>query len=456
MAEKKGLSKLVSKLPGLKRLSGLRRGVGSVALPTAVVRGIEDPMLAVDEALVGRRQREDILTAVSAEKIARSKLAQIRDRVSQLSPEQQQLYAKRVTELLGTMPYKDSADLVFQANQRAFVAQVALKQLLGEPTKEQEQGLNRMRAPDAEKRFGTSALGVSAVQRYRDSGFGRTTGLMSGKIPREKMSATEKALSGIWRTIAHPIGTLKGQFMEETPFPQVPEQAVGQAPQDMRSMIERGAQLEMGPAASPEIVQGEGRPVKSGIKSPSARTYEDFIQAALTRAGFDQDRLRRAAQYQPSTDWASLIGGSQQAAYNPYLGGTEAGIRDVQRRLTGTHAAQEAAFQEDRAFNRGQQGRMDDAARQATAAYAAYQRGQGLRQAALNKGAVSPDLLLRQAQYEWANRKKDLLAQRKEGLIQEKEAQAQSVEIDRQYEAQKAAAVSGIQEPILEESEVGS
>jgi len=132
------------------------------------------------------------------------------------------------------------------------------------------------------------------------------------------------------------------------------------------------------------------------LPSTGARTFEEHTQAALNKAGFGPDRLRQAAGYQPNPDWASLIGGSQQAAYNPYLGGSEAGIADVQRRLTGTQESQEAAFLEDRAFNRGQQPRMDAAANRGLAAYAANQRAQGLQQAALAKGSITPRVTFEQ------------------------------------------------------------
>jgi hypothetical protein len=121
--------------------------------------------------------------------------------------------------------------------------------------------------------------------------------------------------------------------------------------------------------------------------SAAARTYEDFIQAALTAAGFGTPAAK-AYHYDPwgtsggnAPYQATLTGGS--AALNPNIvGGRAPTLKDVRRMNMGTQESQNAyADQLD--------ARAAAMAQSALAgvgpAYAAYQQGQGLRQGLMAK-----------------------------------------------------------------------
>ncbi len=115
--------------------------------------------------------------------------------------------------------------------------------------------------------------------------------------------------------------------------------------------------------------------------SPAARTFEDFIKAALTGAGFGTPEAK-AYHYDPwgqtggnAPYQAALTGG--HAYLNPNIaGGRAPTIRDIRGLNMGTHEQQRAY--EQMLYDRS--ARMQQAAEnQGAMGYAAYQQGQGLQ-----------------------------------------------------------------------------
>jgi len=114
----------------------------------------------------------------------------------------------------------------------------------------------------------------------------------------------------------------------------------------------------------------------------AGRTYEDFIKAALTQAGFGTPEAK-AYHYDPwgqtggnAPYQAALTGG--HPAFNPNIvGGRAPTIKDAQRLNQGTQQSQNTYAD---ALDAQGQAMGRNAMAQAGPAYVAYQKGQGLRQ----------------------------------------------------------------------------
>jgi len=393
------------------------RKVGKVAKgPAAAIwaaQEVEGAANALDQSIILNMSGKDIERAAKAEGEAREATARVRTEITEtFSPEQRAAFGKKISEILAGMTHKDSRDGVFRQRQLAFISKMVLDQMKGELTPEEAQGqqiaLSRLNDPKAEETLGSRSLGKSDVEQYRTSVFGRRMGMLRGKFSEAEMGELETALRRRWETIVHPIRTLKrGLWDGESFYTPTGQAETNEVPPGIRERVEGMLGLEKsGLQNLPDDTRtppGGGDDTGKTLKKTKF-SVEEVVNQSLKASGFGPEVDAAAAAYNPTPDWASLIGGRQQAKYNPARGGRAAGIDDVQRRLMGTQESQEAAYQQDRAFNENQLVRRDAARREG------LQAAVGMEQARAGAGGggqqqpMSLDKVLTLRSGMWADR----------------------------------------------------
>ena len=362
--------------------TGLRKGL----IAQWMLQSLEKAGKSLDQSLVGRKQLADTERFAKAEQEARAKSSQVRQQVGALPPEQQQVFQDEYKKLFASLAGGKSEDLVFRARQQAALSQIVLDRLMGQSTPEQEASLAMLRRPDIVKRLGEASTGLSEVEMYRTgTRFGRIMGNAQGKLSAKDQSTAELIGGRVWRSLVHPLATLKRGLWDEEDFFPANQPESDEAARGIRGTAQQffgpKATINDTPSSKNVLGTGTGTSEKQGLGG-AGRTFEDFTKAALTAAGFGTPEAK-AYHYDPwgqtggnAPYLAALAGGG--AALNPRIvGGRAPEMRDIRGLHQGTQQSQKAYAAE---LDAQGQAMARNAMAPAGPAYAAYQKGEGLRQ----------------------------------------------------------------------------
>jgi len=378
---------------GASRVAG-RSATGFLA-GLAVTETMGEMMKLLDNQLTQAARSRDNEAANAALGSYSEQTRSLRTAAGRLSPAEQKVYQRHLDSLLESRTFTQTANPLFNAKQLLTIMKTALARTSGRETnasKKWETEFERLQASNALSRANP---GLSEEQAYRDSFGGTALGIVSGRTDIDKIPRGGKSLARVGRGLADPLGALKTGYRWATGDPEpsgppsgykVPGPGGTDVLEPMTDVISRAVKGFQDPqlalAGTPAGQPPAPVPVAEKQGLGGAHTFEDFTKAALTAAGFGTPEAK-AYHYDPwgqtggnAPYLAALAGGG--AALNPRIvGGRAPEMRDIRGLHQGTQQSQKAYAAE---LDAQGQAMARNAMAPAGPAYAAYQKGEGLRQ----------------------------------------------------------------------------